>query len=148
MYLFACVPVFALLPGESAAIVQYMRCGLCKIMFRLQQNQERVSLDCSGNLDERTYDCILNELSLYQVYSEWYLKNQSKVSIKDMLVQMKRLNPFLELVALQEFPVEQELMAKLIQDLSDIGKVYTNSSPFVINNKQSGEDCTQDQYLS
>ena len=80
---------------------------------------------------------LVNDKSLYDVYSEWYLKNQSKVSIKEMLVQLKKENPLLSIVALQEYPTEYELLTKLTTELSEIGKVYMNDSPFVINKKQS-----------
>ena len=80
---------------------------------------------------------IVNGKSLYDVYSSWYFKNQSKVSIKEMLIQLKKLNPLLSVVALQEYPVEQELMSKLTTELSEIGKVYMNETPFIINKKQS-----------
>jgi hypothetical protein len=80
---------------------------------------------------------IVNDKSLYDVYSSWYFKNKSKVSIKEMLIQLKKLNPLLSVVALQEYPIEQELMAKLTTELSEIGKVYLNETPFIINKKQS-----------
>jgi len=80
---------------------------------------------------------IVNGKSLYDVYSNWYFKNKSKVSIKEILIQLKKLNPLLSVVALQEYPVEQELMAKLTTELSEIGKVYLNETPFIINKKQT-----------
>ena len=80
---------------------------------------------------------LVNNKSLYDVYSEWYLKNQSKVSIKEMLIQLKKENPLLSIVSLQEYPTEYEILTKLTTELSEIGKVYMNDSPFVINKKQS-----------
>lgn len=80
---------------------------------------------------------LVNDKSLYDVYSSWYLKNQSKVSIKEMLIQLKKQNPLLSVVALQEYPTEYELMTKLTTELNEIGKVYMNESPFVINKNQS-----------
>jgi hypothetical protein len=84
---------------------------------------------------------IVNDLCLYDIYMEWYLKNQEKVSIIDMIVQLKETNPLLKMVALQEFPVEKELQEKLIKSLECndkmFGSVYLYSSPFIINKKQS-----------
>jgi len=80
---------------------------------------------------------LVNDKSLYDVYSSWYLKNQSKVSIKEMLILLKKQNPLLSVVALQEYPTEYELMTKLTNELSVIGTVYMNQSPFIINKKQS-----------
>ena len=80
---------------------------------------------------------LVNDKSLYDIYSSWYLKNKSKVSIKEMLIQLKNKNPCLTVVALQEYPTEPELMNKLTEDLNEIGKIYTNETPFVINNKLS-----------
>jgi len=84
---------------------------------------------------------IVNDLCLYDIYMEWYLKNQEKVSILDMIVQLKETNPLLKMVALQEFPAEKELQEKLIKSLECndkmFGSVYLYSSPFIINKKQS-----------
>lgn len=80
---------------------------------------------------------LVSNKSLYDVYSSWYLKNQSKVSIKEMLMKLKEQNPLLSVVALQEYPIEYELMTKLTNELNEIGEVYMNQSPFVINKKQS-----------
>ena len=69
VYLFACVSVSAFSSGELAAIAGWNRlgCGLCKICFWLQQNQQRVDLKCSGKLEVPTCDFILNELLLQRV---------------------------------------------------------------------------------
>jgi hypothetical protein len=80
---------------------------------------------------------LVNDNSLYDIYSSWYLKNQSKVSIKDMLILLKKENPLLSVVALQEYPTEIELKTKLTSELNEIGSVYMNQSPFIINKKQS-----------
>jgi hypothetical protein len=67
----------------------------------------------------------------------WYLKNQNKVSIKEMLIQLKEFNPLMKVIALQEYPVDNDVRQLLTSDLSTIGTVYLNSSPFVIDKKQS-----------
>jgi hypothetical protein len=46
--------------------------------------RDTVEIECDKNLK------LVNNKSLYDVYSSWYLKNQSKVSIKEMLIQLKK----------------------------------------------------------
>jgi hypothetical protein len=80
---------------------------------------------------------LYNDLSLFDIYVMWYLKNQNKVSIKEMLIQLKEFNPLMKVIALQEYPVDNEVKDLLSSELNTIGTVYLNSSPFVIDKKQS-----------
>jgi hypothetical protein len=80
---------------------------------------------------------LYNDLSLFDIYVMWYLKNQNKVSIKEMLIQLKETNPLMKVVALQEYPVDNDVKDLLTSELNTIGSVYLNSSPFVIDKKQS-----------
>ena len=80
---------------------------------------------------------LYNDLSLFDIYVMWYLKNQNKVSIKEMLIQLKEFNPLMKVIALQEYPVDNDVQQLLTSELSTIGTVYLNSAPFVIDKKQS-----------
>ena len=80
---------------------------------------------------------LYNDLSLFDIYVMWYLKNQNKVSIKEMLIQLKEFNPLMKVIALQEYPVDNDVQQLLSSELSTIGTVYLNSAPFVIDKKQS-----------
>ena len=84
---------------------------------------------------EKSTAIIKDDLSLYNIYKEWYSKNESKVSIKDNLRELKDIHPELKLVALQEFPVDKEEVQILCFELESIGKVFLNPEPFVIDKK-------------
>jgi hypothetical protein len=84
---------------------------------------------------ERNITIIKDNLSLYDVYREWYSKNESKSSIMNNLLDLKCIDPDLKLVALQEFPVDPEEVSKLKYDLESIGYLLLNAKPFVIDNK-------------
>ena len=43
----------------------------------------------------------------------------------------------MKVIALQEYPVDNDVQQLLSSELSTIGTVYLNSAPFVIDKKQS-----------
>ena len=84
---------------------------------------------------EQSITVVKDDLSLYDVYKDWYSKNESKSSIMDNLLDLKFIEPNLKLVALQEFPVDEEEVKKLRYDLESMGVLYLNPQTFTIDNK-------------